>query len=111
MLTIKNIHKLENRTLNKRNFYVSATDYSINQNNEHNYLIIISNGTNTTNMINKIIKLNREPITEVPTMKPMYKMTCEYKGGTTNHYIEFEAIKNIDKFINAVRLVGLSLQT
>ena len=107
MITIKNIHKLEKRTLNKRNFYVSDTDYSI-QSNEHNYLIIITNGTNTTNTINKIVKLNREPITEVPTMKPMYKMTCEYKGGTTKHYIEFEAIKNIDKFINAVRLVGLS---
>jgi len=28
---------------------------------------------------------------------------------TTKHYIEFEAIKNIDKFINAVRLVGVKL--
>ena len=103
MLTIKNIHKLENRTLNKRNFYVVNTDYSINQNNEHYYIIDISNREYV-----KKVKLNREPITEVPTMKPMYRMTCEYKNGTTKHYIDFEEIKNIDKFINAVRLVGLS---
>ena len=101
MLTIKNIHKLENRTLNKRNFYVANTDYSINQNNEHYYIIDISNREYV-----KKIKLNREPVMIVA--KAMYKMTCEYKNQTLEHYIEFEAIKNIDKFINAVRLVGLS---
>ena len=104
MLTIKNIHKLEKRTLNKRNFYISDTDYSI-LHNQHNYLITI---TNTNNTWTKIVKLNREPIMEVPTMRPMYRMTCEWQQKTNEHYIEFEAIKNIDKFINAVRLVGLS---
>lgn len=102
MLTIKNIHKLENRTLNKRNFYVANTDYSINQNNQHYYIIDISNREYV-----KKVKLNREPVMSGAT-QGMYKMMCEYKNERTEHYIEFEAIKNIDKFINAVRLVGLS---
>ena len=103
MLTIKNIHKLENRTLNKRNFYVANTDYSINQNNEHYYIIDISNREYV-----KKVKLNREPIIHSETMKPMYRMTCEWKQERSEYCVEFEAIKNIDKFINAVRLVGLS---
>ena len=102
MLTIKNIHKLENRTLNKRNFYVANTDYSINQNNEHYYIIDISNYEYV-----KKVKLNREQIVN-GQWKGLYHMTCEWKAERSEYYVDFEAIKNIDKFINAVRLVGLS---
>lgn len=103
MLTINNIEKLKNRPLNKRNFYVESIHEQFSVDNitltasEHRYKITITNRTYAIT-----ITLDRYPI---------YKDCNSYRlSSSMGHYIyiALDDIKNIDKFINKLRYVGLT---
>ena len=104
MLTIKNINKLNNKTLGKKNFYVERVEeqFSIDANTytavEHQYKFELSNRKYGITII-----LNREPA--------QYNALGTYftLHSSTGHklYISKNEISNMDIFIDKLRLVAL----
>jgi len=104
MLTIKNLNKLNNKTLGKKNFYVEriTEEFSMDNKNllavEHRYKFEISN-----RQYGITITLNREPVqkNELGTYFTLHS--------STGHklYITGKEISNMDIFIDKLRLVAL----
>jgi hypothetical protein len=105
MLTIKNLNKLNNKTLGKKNFYVEriTEQFSMDNTNllavEHQYKFEITNRKYGITII-----LNREPA--------QYNALGTYftLHSSTGHklYISKDEISNMDIFIDKLRLVALS---
>ena len=104
MLTIKNLNKLNNKTLGKKNFYVARIEEQFNMDNtkllvvEHKYKFELSNmkyGITVT--------LDRTPA--------QYNALGTYftLHSSTGHklYISKDEISNMDIFIDKLRLVAL----
>lgn len=104
MLTIENIHKLRNKTLGKKNFYVEyikeifdLDPKGIWQSN-HRYVFSITNRTYAIQ-----ITLDRSGF-EMHNLN-VYKLT----SSTGKYlYLETKEINNMDIFIDKLRHVGLS---
>ncbi len=100
MLTIKNINKLNNKTLGKKNFYVERVEeqFSIDGHTytavEHQYKFELSN--------------RKYAITIVLNRNEWNTNTYKLQSSTGNTlYITLLDIRNMDKFIDKLRLVGL----
>jgi len=100
MLTIKNLNKLNNKTLGKKNFYVERVEeqFSIDGHTytavEHQYKFELSNRKYAIT-----VTLNRDEWN-----------TNTYKlQSSTGHvlYITLLDIRNMDKFLDKLRLVAL----
>jgi len=104
MLTIKNLNKLNNKTLGKKNFYVEriTEEFSMDNTNllavEHKYKFEISNRQYGITII-----LNREPV-QKNELGVYFKL-----HSSTGHiyYITQKEISNIDIFIDKLRFVAL----
>lgn len=101
MLTIKNINKLNNKTLGKRNFYVARVEeqFSIDGHTytavEHQYKFELSN--------------RKYAITIVLNRNEWNTNTYKLQSSTGNTlYITLLDIRNMDKFIDKLRLVAFN---
>jgi len=104
MLTIKNLNKLNNKQLGKKNFYVESIteEFSMDNTNllavEHQYKFELSNKKYGITVI-----LNREPV-----QKNGLGTYFELRSSTGYKYhIDFDEIANIDIFIDKLRYVAL----
>jgi hypothetical protein len=105
MLTIKNLNKLNNKTLGKKNFYVERIEEQFSIDNitysasEYQYKITITNRKYAIT-----ITLNREPA--------QYNALGTYftLHSSTGHklYISKDEISNMDIFIDKLRLVAFN---
>ena len=103
MLTIKNLNKLNYKQLGKKNFYVESIreQFSIDNVNytasEHQYKITITNRTYAIT-----ITLDREG-------QELHNMDIYTLTSSTGHklYITLLDIRNMDIFIDKLRLVAL----
>lgn len=100
MLTIENYNKIVNKTLDKRNFYVERIEERLIYNPitfaaEGEYIIHITNRKYSIT-----ITLDRLPIVNEQNYYQMYAI-----GNV--HYLTIDEIRNIDKFLDKIRLVGL----
>jgi len=103
MLTIKNLNKLNNKTLGKKNFYVARIEeqFSIDNVNytasQHQYKFELSNRTYAITII-----LDRQTYGFATNYD--YKLTS-----STGHvlYLTKKDISNMDIFIDKLRLVAL----
>ena len=100
MLTIENYNKIVNKTLGKRNFYVERIEERliydpITFSAVGEYIIHITNRKYSVT-----ITLDRLPMMNE---QPYYKM---YAIGKV-HYLTIGEIRNIDKFLDKIRLVGV----
>ena len=100
MLTIQNYNKIVNKTLGKRNFYVERIEEKVvyNPNTfspEGEYIIHITNRKYSVT-----ITLDRLPIVNEQNYYKMYAI-----GNV--HYVTIDEIRNIDKFLDKIRLVGV----
>ena len=100
MLTIENYNKIVNKTLGKRNFYVERIEERLIYNPitfgaEGEYIIHITNRKYSVT-----ITLERLPMMNE---QAYYKM---YAIGNV-HYVTIDEIRNIDKFLDKIRLVGV----
>ena len=103
MLTIKNLNKLNHKTLGKKNFYVEKIEeqFSIHANTltacEHQYKITITNRQYAITIL-----LNREAMGFDGNYD--YKLTS-----STGHilYLNKKEISNMDIFIDKLRFVAL----
>ncbi len=100
MLTIKNINKLNNKTLGKKNFYVARVEeqFSIDGHTysavEHQYKFELSN--------------RKYAITIVLNRNEWNTNTYKLQSSTGNTlYITLLDIRNMDIFIDKLRLVAL----
>ncbi len=100
MLTIKNINKLNNKTLGKKNFYVERVEeqFSIDGHTytavEHQYKFELSN--------------RKYAITIVLNRNEWNTNTYKLQSSTGNTlYITLLDIRNMDIFIDKLRLVAL----
>jgi hypothetical protein len=104
MLTINNLNKLNNKTLGKKNFYVEKIEEQFSIDNitysasEYQYKITITNGKYAIT-----ITLDREA--HLIQHEMIYVLTS-----STGHklYLLKNEIRNMDIFIDKLRLVGLS---
>ncbi len=101
MLTIKNINKLNNKTLGKKNFYVERVEeqFSIDGHTysavEHQYKFELSN--------------RKYAITIVLNRNEWNTNTYKLQSSTGNTlYITLLDIRNMDKFIDKLRLVAFN---
>ncbi len=101
MLTIKNINKLNNKTLGKKNFYVARVEeqFSIDGHTysavEHQYKFELSN--------------RKYAITIVLNRNEWNTNTYKLQSSTGNTlYITLLDIRNMDKFIDKLRLVAFN---
>ena len=95
MLTIKNINKLKNKTIGKKNFYVQSIENVCPY--EHQYKFTLTNRKWVV-----LVTLDRE--TESGVVGSFYKL-----HSSTGHkiYLHKGDMNNIDKFIDRLRLVAL----
>ena len=104
MLTIKNLNKLNNKTLGKKNFYVARIEEQVSIDNltyvasEHQYKFELSNKEYAITVI-----LNREPA-QKNELGVYFKL-----HSSTGHiyYITPKEIGNMDMFIDRLRYVAL----
>jgi hypothetical protein len=104
MLTIKNLNKLNNKTLGKKNFYVARIEEQFNIDNinytasEYQYKFELSNRKYAIT-----VTLNREPV-QKNELGGYFKL-----HSSTGHiyYITQKEISNIDIFIDKLRYVAL----
>ena len=104
MLTIQNIHKLKNRPLNKRNFYVESINERFDMDGKlltqtnHRYIIGITDRTYAIQ------------ITLYRNSAELHNQNVYTLHSSTGHklYITKSDITNMDKFIDKLRLVALS---
>jgi hypothetical protein len=104
MLTIQNLNKLNHKTLGKKNFYVARVretfdlDMGNRQSINHKYIFELSNMKYTIT-----ITLDREA--HLIQHEMIYVLTS-----STGHklYLLKNEIRNMDIFIDKLRLVGLS---
>ena len=103
MLTITNANKILHKTLGKKNFYVARveeTDKIINPytfERVHRYVFELTNREYAIT-----VTLEREPM--------MIQNEIYYKilSSTGHHsYLRLDQIRNIDKFLDEIRLVAL----
>ncbi len=101
MLTIKNINKLNNKTLGKKNFYVERVEeqFSIDGHTytavEHQYKFELSN--------------RKYAITIVLNRNEWNTNTYKLQSSTGNTlYITLLDIRNMDRFIDKLRLVAFN---
>jgi hypothetical protein len=101
MLTIKNLNKLNNKGLGKKNFYVARIEEEVSIDNirygasEHQYKFELSNRKYAITVTLNRVEWNRNT----------YKLQS-----STGHvlYITLLDIRNMDIFIDKLRLVALS---
>ncbi len=101
MLTIKNINKLNNKTLGKKNFYVARIEEQFNIDNinytasEYQYKFELSN--------------MKYAITIVLNRNEWNTNTYKLQSSTGNTlYITLLDIRNMDRFIDKLRLVAFN---
>ena len=103
MLTIENINKILHKTLGKKNFYVARVEQQFSMDNtnllavEHKYKIEITNRKYAINVF-----LDRMPVINEQNY---YRL---YTNVGIPIYLTIGEIKNIDKFLDKIRLVGLN---
>ena len=101
MLTIRNLHKIINKTLGKKNFYVARVEEDFDVTFkfiEHKYRFELSNRKYAIT-----VTLEREPAQK-------YELGIYFKlHSNTGHiyYITEKEISNIDIFIDKLRYVAL----
>jgi hypothetical protein len=100
MLTIKNLNKLNQKTLGKRNFYVARIEEQVSIDNitygasEHQYKFELSN--------------RKYAITVTLNRNEWNRNTYKLNSSTGNIlYITLLDIRNMDTFIDKLRLVAL----
>jgi hypothetical protein len=100
MLTIENLNKLNNKTLGKKNFYVARIEEQFSIDNisltasQHQYKFELSNMKYAITVILKRVEWNRN--------------TYKLQSSTGNIlYITLLDIRNMDIFIDKLRLVAL----
>lgn len=98
MLTIKNFDKIVNKTLGKKNYYVARIEetYNVTQRFSNKYIFELSNGKYAIT-----ITLDRMPAINEQNYYRLYA-----KSGIPI-YLTIGEIKNIDKFLDKIRLVAL----
>ena len=103
MLTIKNLNKLNQKTLGKKNFYVARIEerfdaYATNMLAiNHKYIFELSNRKYAITVI-----LDRTPVVNEQNYYKLY-----VAGSSIPMYLTIGEIKNMDKFLDKIRLVGL----
>jgi hypothetical protein len=103
MLTIKNLNKLNNKTLGKKNFYVARIEeqFSIEGHTysavEHRYKFELTNRKYAIT-----VTLDRVAV-------ELHNENCYRLYATTGIpiWLTIGEIKNMDKFLDKIRLVGL----
>lgn len=104
MLTIKNLNKLNNKTLGKKNFYVERVEEKFDMDGamfttkNHKYIFELSNRKYAVT-----VTLNREPEGD-DELKYEYKLRSS-DGNIL--YINISDIRNSDKFLDKLRYVAL----
>lgn len=97
MLTIRNLHKIVNKTLGKKNFYVARIEETYNkQRFTDKYIFELSNGKYAIT-----ITLDRMPAINEQNYYRLYANTG------IPIYLTIGEIKNMDKFLDKIRLVAL----
>lgn len=101
MLTIRNLHKIVNKTLGKKNFYVARIEEDFDATQmiiEHKYRFELSNRKYAIT-----VTLNREPAqkNELGIYFKLHSSTGQI------YYITEKEISNIDIFIDKLRYVAL----
>ena len=101
MLTIKNLNKLNQKTLGKKNFYVARIEDSIiydpmTFSRQSRYIFELSNRKYAINVF-----LDRMPVVND------YNYYRLYATVGIPIYLTIGEIKNMDKFLDKIRLVGL----
>ena len=100
MLTIQNLNKLNNKTLGKKNFYVARVEEDFDATQmiiEHKYRFELSNRQYAIT-----VTLDRDEMG--------FEGNYDYKLHSSNGhvlYINLLDIRNMDKFIDKLRLVAL----
>ena len=103
MLTITNLHNIVNKTLSKKNFYVARveqkfdfghTGYNLTANNK--YVFELSNRKYAIT-----VTLDRTPVMNEQNYYRLYAIVG------IPIYLTIGEIKNMDKFLDKIRLVGL----
>lgn len=101
MLTIQNINKIVYRQLDKKNFYVERIvalfDLTENGTENHKYKIELTNRKYAINVF-----LDRMPVVNEQNY---YRL---YANVGIPIYLTIGEIKNIDKFLDKIRLVGIN---
>jgi hypothetical protein len=101
MLTITNLHKIANKTLGKKNFYVARIeeDFDTTQMTiERKYKFELSNRKYAVT-----VTLDREPA-QYNALGVYFKL---YSSSGYQYYISLDEISNIDIFIDKLRYVAL----
>ena len=102
MLTIQNINKLEHKTLGKKNFYVARVEQKFDMDGamfttkNHKYIFELSNRKYAINVF-----LDRMPVVND------YNYYRLYANVGIPIYLTIGEIKNMDKFLDKIRLVAL----
>lgn len=103
MLTIENINKILHKTLGKKNFYVARVEQSTKIVNpytfqmENRYIFELSNRKYAITVF-----LDRTPVANEENYYRLYAA-----GNGLPMYLTIGEIKNIDKFLDKIRLVGI----
>jgi hypothetical protein len=100
MLTIQNINKIQHKTLGKKNFYVARIEEQFN----------IDNINYTASEYQYKFELSNRKYAITVTLNRSEWNTNTYKlQSSTGHvlYITLLDIRNIDKFLDKLRLVAL----
>lgn len=104
MLTIENINKILHKTLGKKNFYVARVEQKFDMDGamfttkNHKYIFELSNRKYAITVF-----LDRTPVANEENYYRLYAA-----GNGLPIYLTIGEIKNIDKFLDKIRLVGIS---
>jgi hypothetical protein len=102
MLTIENLNKLNHKTLGKKNFYVARIEEQVWIDNisltasEHKYKFELSNRKYAIT-----VTLDRMPVVNEQNY---YRL---YATAGIPIYLTIDEIRNMDKFLDKIRLVAL----
>ena len=99
MLTITNLNKLNQKTLGKKNFYVARVEEKFNiggRLKNHKYIFELSNRQYAIT-----VTLDRTPVMNEQNYYRLYAIVG------IPIYLTIGEIKNMDKFLDKIRLVGL----
>ena len=102
MLTIENINKILHKTLGKKNFYVARVEQKFDMDGamfttkNHKYIFELSNRQYAIT-----VTLDRTPVMNEQNYYRLYAIVG------IPIYLTIGEIKNMDKFLDKIRLVGL----
>ena len=99
MLTIQNTNKILHKTLGKKNFYVARVEEKFNiggRLKNHKYIFELSNRQYAIT-----VTLDRTPVMNEQNYYRLYAIVG------IPIYLTIGEIKNMDKFLDKIRLVGL----